>query len=405
MCIIQDDDADKAREIAQMPLIYSNALFTIAASSAAAARNGFLRQRRETADENMFEFLFLDAGNQIGRLRGVHVPEEGYAKAPLNTRGWCLQERLLSMRILEYDCRQLRWICPDSEGQYAYTDGWSRSPEAISSHFNHISLTLLEADFREMWRDVVIQYSRRNLTIASDRILAISGIANRFGSLSKDTYIAGHWLSMLPGGLLWYADYYGYPKTKTFGSRPKVYQGPTWSWVTIDCNVLWELPAQYDGWQNALEVLNFRIQLQEESARYGAVTEAVLTVKGPIKCAWCKEQRHDTPSRMEIVQTKGGPGIALVHLDAREPSIHEKHDKGHVYLLAVSLKEQSQDDKFTYGLVLKEEPPTSVVRRFSRLGTFSLTPSFPSGSVTDIVEKRRLLGLFDNCEKHTIELI
>jgi len=405
MCIIQDDDVDKSREIAQMPFIYSNALFTIAASSAAAARDGFLRKRRETACGEMFEFLFLGAGNQIGRLRGVHVPEDEYGKAPLNARGWCLQERLLSTRILEYDCRQLRWICPDSGGQNRYTDGWSKSAEAIFPHINYIPSTLPEADFRETWRDIVIQYSRRNLTMASDRILAISGIANRFGNLTDDTYIAGHWLSMLPGNLLWYADYYGYTETKTFGPRTGVYQGPTWSWVAIDCDILWDLPALDDSWQNTLEILNYGIQLQDESALYGAVTDAVLTVKGPIKSAWCMERPYDKPSRMEITQTKVGPGIAMVHLDAHELGIHENYDKGPVYLLAVSSKERSQDDRFTYGLVLKEELSANVVKRYSRLGTFSLTPSFPSDSITDVLEKRRLLGLFDDCKKYVIELI
>lgn len=45
LCIIQDSDLDKAREISMMDQIYNNALFTIAAGSGSAASQGFLGTR------------------------------------------------------------------------------------------------------------------------------------------------------------------------------------------------------------------------------------------------------------------------------------------------------------------------------------------------------------------------
>ena len=43
LCIIQDDDRDKAVEIAKMPLIYSQAAVTIVASRSANVHDGFLK--------------------------------------------------------------------------------------------------------------------------------------------------------------------------------------------------------------------------------------------------------------------------------------------------------------------------------------------------------------------------
>ena len=45
LCIVQDDTIDKAREIAQMPLIYSQAIVTIAASRASGVEKGFLHDK------------------------------------------------------------------------------------------------------------------------------------------------------------------------------------------------------------------------------------------------------------------------------------------------------------------------------------------------------------------------
>ena len=45
ICIVQDDPADKKRELAIMDQIYSGALLTIVAARAGTANNGFLQQR------------------------------------------------------------------------------------------------------------------------------------------------------------------------------------------------------------------------------------------------------------------------------------------------------------------------------------------------------------------------
>jgi Heterokaryon incompatibility protein (HET) len=48
LCIIQEDSIEKSQEIAKMADVYSSATFTLAASSAATAHEGFLQDRHVT---------------------------------------------------------------------------------------------------------------------------------------------------------------------------------------------------------------------------------------------------------------------------------------------------------------------------------------------------------------------
>ncbi|KAF4840937.1 hypothetical protein CGCSCA4_v009786 [Colletotrichum siamense] len=89
MCIIQDDDNDKMKEIAKMHAIYRSSQVTIAPSEAATSKTGFLRPRdmwrpikmKARFDENVFSDVLL-------------VPEGSSCRssAPLFRRGWTLQE-------------------------------------------------------------------------------------------------------------------------------------------------------------------------------------------------------------------------------------------------------------------------------------------------------------------------
>ena len=45
LCIVQESDDDKGREIPEMASIYGNAVFNIAASAAADATEGLFRER------------------------------------------------------------------------------------------------------------------------------------------------------------------------------------------------------------------------------------------------------------------------------------------------------------------------------------------------------------------------
>jgi hypothetical protein len=78
---------------------------------------------------------------------------------------------------------------------------------------------------------MVTRYSSRNLTKASDKLPALSGLAHEYQMRWPDEYLAGLWQKDLWKNLLWRRDAkYNVPEH----GRPTEFQAPTWSWASID---------------------------------------------------------------------------------------------------------------------------------------------------------------------------
>lgn len=108
-CIIQDSSEDKAREISRMRTIVSNAYITIVAASANHVSEGFLHRRKP---KPLVDLPFVCPDRSLGTMT-ISLPnlEPLTAAWPPDTRAWCLEERLLSQRLLlfsghtpEYEC-------------------------------------------------------------------------------------------------------------------------------------------------------------------------------------------------------------------------------------------------------------------------------------------------------------
>lgn len=54
----------------------------------------------------------------------------------------------------------------------------------------------------KIWYDLVSEYSRRKFTKSRDKLPALSGIADNVRSITKDSYIAGHWKQELDRSLV-----------------------------------------------------------------------------------------------------------------------------------------------------------------------------------------------------------
>ncbi|EAA33453.2 HET-domain-containing protein [Neurospora crassa] len=174
LCIIQDSDEDKAREIGNMGAIYAAATVTLAVSGAASVDDGFLCKRSlgnlglwsfeiptQTARTSL-QIPVTDAGagkREKGKFSQeanvepktttallLHKsPNGGQIRwivqnaSPLYTRAWTYQERLLSARILDVGVIQTRWWCPEtpSSGPKARqdhnVDGWKHLTEVLDN--------------------------------------------------------------------------------------------------------------------------------------------------------------------------------------------------------------------------------------------------------------------------------
>ena len=99
------------------------------------------------------------------------------------------------------------------------------------SHQQENDQSYEEDDWRRrltsIWSKIVHDYSKRMLTVESDKEAAISGIATRISKLrDNDTVVAGLWGRDLLKELFWEA-------TGSV-SRPTRYRAPSWSWLSVD---------------------------------------------------------------------------------------------------------------------------------------------------------------------------
>lgn len=110
LCIIQDDYHDWQRESADMANIYRNSLLTIAASRSTGPTHGlFSVANPEYVCQNLYDNA-NDTQHVYCRKMLPHSTNE-----PLQLRGWALQERLLSRRILHFTEHELIWECLEDQ--------------------------------------------------------------------------------------------------------------------------------------------------------------------------------------------------------------------------------------------------------------------------------------------------
>jgi hypothetical protein len=88
--------------------------------------------------------------------------------------------------------------------------------------------------FRESlrtWTRMVFQFTERDLTIATDRLPAMSGLIAYFKRRLAWTNVSGLWKEHLPKELLW-----SVPSSDNKSDRPDN-NAPTWSWISVKSRV------------------------------------------------------------------------------------------------------------------------------------------------------------------------
>ncbi|KAI1410506.1 heterokaryon incompatibility protein-domain-containing protein [Hypoxylon sp. FL1857] len=331
ICIIQDDDVDKQREIASMPRVYNESVVTIVAARAKSAQEGFLHHLSTTKyKDRIFKLGFKCEHGTSGHAYLVKEDQYNYGESdPIDSRAWTLQESYLSKRIIRYGSKQCSMTCQCSLSKPQIVDGWvldqsydapnigniifPRSKLSISSEdiakwkhyykeehgtdpieFNDTE----ENDIYNDWRELVMNYSTRSLTVPADRILAISGLADRIAPAIQSRYLAGHWENHLPGDLLWEI------ASASLALRPTTYQGPSWSWTSVNGSVI-SFDYMPEG-AATLKVLDVDIRLCDSLAPFGAVKSGLLRAQGKLaKVRW---------NGTELLLLKGGKTLPLANI-------------------------------------------------------------------------------------------
>ena len=252
LCIMQDSQQDWRREASQMHLIFKNCSFTISAHGAEDDQAGlfYTRDPRHVALSSLTVRL-----QSPRRYETVALWKERYDKWATEFegslamgRGWIMQERLLSPRTIYYGRNQVFWECnsrrccegrpnrAETSQDLSPTDLKPAAPplwrQPLQGAIRGLSEDPLQQLFMD-WESVVEEYSSCLLTFLSDKLVALSGLANdlrakllTFGP-GLDAYLAGMWMESLPTGLMW----------MTAGRPYRTYIAPSWSWASTSGKV------------------------------------------------------------------------------------------------------------------------------------------------------------------------
>jgi hypothetical protein len=214
-------------ESSKMRQYYRDAYLTIAGLQSSDSHRGIFHTRSgvpaaQLASISMAPDLFFRAC--------LPDTEAVFSNSVLNSRAWALQERLLSTRMLCYNDEEIFWEC----NSCSLREGYKMNQISGDMHpllslseggdFKRILCKLSSSeDCLGIWYRLVTQYTRRSLTIQSDRLPAISGISSMFSSATGYCYICGIWKEDIQG-LLWF-------NVDPRGHRP-AYHAPSWSWAS-----------------------------------------------------------------------------------------------------------------------------------------------------------------------------
>lgn len=249
-----------------MANVYSNSLLTIALARTTSPYESCLDG---PSHNKMLPFEvktpgFLDDREIHPTDTCVVIPQDyfldGLHYQPLGLRAWALQERLFSPRSLSFGLGELFWECSHIEiASELFPSGLSRRLK-ISRHVQKdIPNTSDIGMLHSIWSNFVQNFTDRELTYPeTDKLVALSAVANRIAMAMDDTYIAGHFWKMLPFDLnwtLWIPQTQKPVKGKKYISRRMEapswaeseglrYKTPSWSWASINVPVL---PAMRDS--------------------------------------------------------------------------------------------------------------------------------------------------------------
>lgn len=314
LCIVQDDPAEWSVEAENMGAVYSNAYLTISALHALSDDGGcfpvvgalckpfaspdvictarptfpdsiplLMPKETESGKGDLFIgepaafsahgtgdhqfFLTMEwmpsswtRHEQIYHTATLGPKMDPLASGPLNTRGWVLQERLLSNRTIHYEAGQMFWECQN--------DVWAEDGSLMERDFPVLldlkksmvkAIVVLQRSEEESaryksisptdaWLKLVEAYSRRALTRDTDKLPAIGGLAKVLGTFLPDGYAAGIWYGNFFGGLCWTrkrvvpahqcdSEECGAalpPPTISQLTYPSSSRAPSWSWAAVD---------------------------------------------------------------------------------------------------------------------------------------------------------------------------
>lgn len=324
LCIFQDSVKDWQHEAPLMADVYRGAQCNIAANSRLQPR------KSHTVEPCRIATLYSDRKNFEYVLFDTKLWENAFRESTLEKRAWIMQELLLAPRILYLHQRQLFWECFEQKACETFPHGLPESIKTMqrkgkslltASHPHPTIVSYTAANVHhlrednqdqesgadqcaaelsslsgsqafedsldsasysspenpqnyaaKLWQATVTAYMACSLTRPSDKLLALSGVAQALQWAIDSEYVAGLWTRNIVPQLLWRADRPG-------GTRSvNEYRAPSWSWASVDGKITYDYVSEYDLFQ--VKVLG--IEIDAIGGPFGPVTGGKLHLQAPL---------------------------------------------------------------------------------------------------------------------------
>jgi hypothetical protein len=302
LCIVQEGDGSKQdwlHHAKAMRAIYRNARLNISAEWAESSSGGLFKGRHPARVDR--PAITFRAGPLKGRWTLTWDTESGPLSFdnPLRKRGWVVQERMLSPRVVRFCSDFVRWHCrkPLSYRSEKYPDGKSyttRVPKSLPLPYPSVAerQPVLTNEAYRSFVDMAHLYSHTALTYPDlDKFPAFAGLAEHYSLLFEDEYIAGFLRGHLPRALGWVRDRYSTEEDMHLG-RPSVYRAQSWSWASLDCRTFASqlITRSSEAVQDEVDLCQITshcIIPCDPSNPYGQLKFASLTLRASlVTCTW-----------------------------------------------------------------------------------------------------------------------
>jgi hypothetical protein len=402
---------DWLRESAMMYEIYNKAYCNLSATASASSDGGLFRKREphtlwEDEINLNVEGIPVDPeqGSQVSIQRCVIQDLSFWARtiddAPVNRRGWVLQERMMASRVIHFCENQIAWECNHLEAAESARDGVPSlhiqpikpatdsvppvRPE-IPRRYSYTPITDTEPieqtynDSIEHWQTVVERYSKTKLTKPEDKVIALSGYARmKYEELLRTfDYLAGMWTHHIESQLLWRVNpVFANGKFEYPSKRPDNYRAPTWSWAAVDAPqgiTCGEITSS----KLHIKVENPAIELEMPGNKFGLIKGGQLELLGVMKHIELNKLETNGAVRygwnLRSTEGRGNSTThSIVYLDSPDSDKDILGSNGRMYLMPA--REDSDGYLICLLLQLQHDTKGKETRKYTRVGLTKVSP-------------------------------
>ncbi|KAK1781443.1 heterokaryon incompatibility protein-domain-containing protein [Copromyces sp. CBS 386.78] len=293
LCIIQDSPEDWAAESARMRFVYQNTHLNLAAAVSPDPSGGLSCPRYPLS----FVPWAVSLSKNITLQNRPLYEKDSFI---LDTRGWVLQEQMLARRTLIFGKHQFYWECHRGESSECFPDVVNHSDDDAHTHRlsartrirtiqTEFSRGELLHDFKRLkvWALLVAEYSERRLTKQSDKLVAISGLAEELSNgWNGITYLAGLWSYCFRQNLLWTCT------NVTDSKERNTDVAPSWSWASLSAKCSLPQPSSGTRVDSLANVLEATVTPLTQIHSFGQLSGGTVCLKGPLLRATVRSERE-----------------------------------------------------------------------------------------------------------------